>query len=684
MLAGACAVFFRLVWLQVVVSDDLAQIADDQHHAKMVIEPRRGTIFDRNGRPLTTDLGDFVTLGVNPSRVLKRKELASDLARETGRQPSYYLSRLNRKAQFIILDRKVSLQSADKLDRKGWNLVRQPDTKRYYPHHQVAGQIVGFTDIDQNGLSGIELSCDPILRGEPGWRVVQLDVQGRPHLDGSLPAKAAIDGVDVALTIDLAIQTITEEELAAALTESKSETASAVVLDVETGEILAMATVPCYDPNEPAESPPERQKVRSVVDLFEPGSTFKLIGSALLLERGWAKPATRVDVSAGKITVANHVISDAHNLCDAHNRGLIDFRQVVSLSSNVGMIKLTQNIAPQELYDMVARFGFLVKTDVELEGEASGILPKPKKWNGLTKANLVIGQGIAVTGLQMALAYGAVANDGVLMQPTLLKGRYAVDGTLVEEPPLPVRRVISSETAHTLTSFFIDVVDKGTAMRAKIEGVKAAGKTGTAQKIKPEGGYYKDRFVSSFIGYIPADSPKFLIEVVLDDPKGDSHQGGQVAAPVFRNIADRIIGLNPELRSIGKRPDKAKALRDYVVVPEVRDASLERALTVLTKLGLAAGKHGSGDFVVDQSPAGGVQAKKGEIIELTLGPGRRSGGNQVVVPFLTGLSLREALRKGSAAGLNVQFKGSGRVVRQAPASGARAAVGDVLILTLEG
>ncbi len=664
--------------MQVVISNDLTKIADDQHHAKIPNEPRRGTIFDRNGRPFTTDLGDFVTLGVNPSRVLKRKELAADLARETGRKPAYYMSRLEKDAQFVILDRKISLQSADKLDRKGWSLTRQPDTKRFYPHHQIASQIIGFTDIDQNGLSGIELSCDPLLKGEAGWRVVQLDVRGRSHLDGSLPSKPAIDGMNIALTIDLAIQTIVEEELGVALKETKSETVSAIVMHVATGEILAMATVPGFDPNEPEDSPSSCQKVRSVNDLFEPGSTFKLVGSALLLERGWAKPSTMVDASAGKIVVANHVINDAHK------HGVISFRETIAQSSNVGMIKLTQNIAPQDIYDMVTRFGFLAKTDVEIEGEASGLLPKPKNWSGTTKANLVIGHGVAVTGLQMAMAYAAIANDGLLMQPTMLKGRYAVDGTLVEEPPLPIRQVVSKETARTLTSFFFDVVEKGTAQRAKIDGVKIAGKTGTAQKIKPEGGYYKDRFASSFIGYFPADNPQILIEVVLDDPRGVNHQGGQVAAPVFRNIAERVIGLNPELRGYSRKPGKAIKGVNYVAVPELRNKPLEQALALLKKSGLAVGKHGTGDMILHQSPASGSKVIEGEVVELTLGPARRERSNQIVVPYLTGLSLREALRKGSEAGLIVQIKGSGRIVRQAPASGARAAVGDILTLIAEG
>jgi len=644
----------------------------------MPIEPHRGTIFDRNGRPLTTDLGDYVTLCVNPARVLKRAELAKDLARETGRNSSYYLARLNKDAQFVILDRKVSLLSADRLDRKGWSLIRQPDIKRFYPHHQIAGQILGFADIDQNGLSGIELSCDPVLRGEAGWRVVQLDVRGRSHLDGSLPSKSASDGMNIALTIDLAIQTIVEEELVTAHKETSSESASAIVVDVRTGEILAIASVPGYDPNEPRESPQVNQKVRAVTDMFEPGSTFKLIGSALLLERGWASPTTRVDVSEGKVRVANHVINDSHK------HGIISFREVVSLSSNVGMVKLTQNIAPQDLYDMVVRFGFLARTDIELEGEAVGILPKPKNWNGLTKANLVIGQGVAVSELQMAMAYAAIANEGILMQPTLVRGRYAADGTLVEEPPLAVRRVVSKETAHTLTSFLVDVVEEGTAQRAKIEGVRIAGKTGTAQKIKPEGGYYQDRFASSFIGYFPAENPEILVAVLLDDPRGLMHQGGQVAAPAFRLITERILGLNPLLRGTVRVKSKSSPNPEYVTMPDLRNKSVEGAVAQAKKSGFIPGRHGTGELVIDQSPKPGTKTKVGEVVDLTLGPAQRASANQIVVPFLTGLSLREALRKGSAAGMSVEIKGSGRVVRQAPASGTRARIGDTLTLIAEG
>lgn len=675
-LVGAVAVFARLLTLQIFRARTLSRAADEQYYAKATTLPRRGTIFDRHGRPLTTDLGDFVTLGANPARIIRRTELAADLANSTGRAVGFYLARLEAKAQFVVLARKVAPEVADRLDRRGWNLIRQSDTRRFYPHHNLAAQTLGFIDVDSKGIAGIERTCQPLLGGEPGWRVVQLDVQGRQHLDGGLPLKAPVDGIDIALTIDLAIQTIVEEELAPALTIEKAQTASAVVLDPRSGEILALASLPGYDPNEPEESPAERQRVRPVTDLFEPGSTFKLVGAALLLEKGIARPTTQVDAGAGKIKVAGKIISDVRS------HGVLSFKDVIAYSSNVGMVKLTMHIAPDDLLRMISRFGFLERTGVELDGEAIG--QSSASASASAKAYLVIGHGIAVTMIQMAMAYGAIANDGVLMRPTLIKGRYASDGTLVEEPPLAVRQVVSKQTARTLSGFFVDVVERGTATRARIEGIKVAGKTGTAQKVKEQGGgYYPDRFNSSFIGYFPADDPQFLAMVLLDDPKGELHQGGQVAAPIFRRIAERIIGLNPDLRARNKGA-RGAAGSQFVTLPEVRYRSADQAGATLKKLGLAIRRHGEGAVVCDQVPSAGVRLEKGEAVDLTLGPAPRKGGGYVVVPYLTGFSLREAVKKASAAGLLVQFKGSGRVVRQMPASGTRAAVGDVLTLTAEG
>jgi stage V sporulation protein D (sporulation-specific penicillin-binding protein) len=660
--------------LQVFMAGDLSKTAEDQYHARLTIEPKRGTIYDRHGVPLTTDLGDYVTLGANPKRVLKPVDLAKDISRLTGKPANYYLQRLKRDGDYVVLARKVPPATADKLELRGWQLIRQEETRRTYPHNQLASQLLGFTDIDNKGISGVELACEPLLRGEQGWRVVQLDVRGHVHLDGSLPYKAPVDGLDVALTIDLDIQSIVEEALAPALTLDKAESASALVLDPRTGEILALCSLPEYNPNSPDQAPAERQKIRPVVDLFEPGSTFKIIGASYLLEKGLARPSTKVDCSDGYVKIYNKVITDSKK------HGILNMEDVVAYSSNVGMIKLTWNVPPDALYNQVKDFGFLSKSGVEVEGEATGLLPKVKNWSGLTKPNLVIGQGIAVSMVQLAMAYATIANDGVLMRPTLIKGRYTSDGSLIETTPTTVRQVVSKQTARTITSFLTKVVDEGTATRASIEGMTIAGKTGTAQKINTEhGGYYKDRFVSSFVGFFPADDPRFLVMVLLDDPKGDLHQGGQVAAPIFKGIAERIIGLNPDLWA---RNNKGKAVKptDIVAVPDLRYRSADQAGATLEKLGFEIRTHGDGPVICDQMPPPGTKAHKGDAVELTLGPEPRRGGGQIVVPILTGLSLREAISKASHLGLTIQFTGTGRVVKQLPASGERASVGDVLTL----
>lgn len=661
--------------LQVVMSGDLKKKADDMHYTRMTMEPHRGTIFDRQGRPLTTDLGDYVALGVDPKRVLRPNDLAADLARIVGKTPQYYLARFRPDKDYIVLARKVPPELADKLEQRGWQLNRQPETERVYPHHELAAQVLGFCNVDNQGISGIELACEPLLKGEPGWRMVQRDVNGVKHLDDNLASKAAVDGKDIALTLDLATQSVVEEELRAALKESDAQSVSGLVVDPRTGEILAIASLPSFDPNQPEKAATEAQKVRPLTDVFEPGSVFKVFGASYLLEKGLARPSTRVDCSAGAIQVHNKLIRDSHN------HGILSFADVVAYSSNVGMIKLTGNISPDDLYNEVKDFGFLAKTGVELKGEVSGLLPKPANWSGTTQANLVIGQGIAVSMLQVAMAYSALANDGRLMQPHLIKGHYASEGTLVEVPPQEVRQVVSKSTARTITSFMTDVVEKGTATRAKIEGMTIAGKTGTAQKINPDTkGYYDDRFFSSFVGYFPAEDPRFLVMVTLDDPKGAMHQGGQVAAPVFQKIAQRVIGLNPELWQRGRRAKGVQKAVDYVAVPDIRFRSPDQAGATLEKLGFQIRAHGEGDVVCDQSPAPGARGAKGDFVELTLGPAPRRGGGQIVVPYLSGLSLREAVAKVSKLGFNVRLSGSGRVVQQLPVSGARAAVGDMITI----
>ncbi len=643
----------------------------------MLIEPHRGDFLDRFGRQLTEELNDFVTLSVNPKRVTKPYELAQDLAKLTNRSPGYYLKRLKSSTNYIPLVRKIPPEVADEIDKLDWKLCRQTESRRIYPHNELAGQLLGCIDIDNNGIAGLELTCDSLLKGIPGWRIYQLDVKGQPHLAPNLAFKPPIDGCDVMLTIDLRIQSIIEEELADAIEIYQAKNASCIVLDPRTGEILAMASAPLFNPNKINENSISNQKIRPICDVFEPGSVIKIVASSFLIEKGLAVPTTRVDCSDGFVTVCGEKIYDTHR-CK-----VLTLEEIITYSSNVGTVKLTLSSNQKELYDIIKKFGFLQKTGIELPGEMDGFIPPPKSWSNLTKANIVIGHSIAVTALQVAMAYSVIANDGVLMKPMLIKGYFTPNGQFNERKPEMIRRVISPKTARTIKYFLFQVVEKGTGRKAKLENVTVAGKTGTAEKINPEGGYFKDRNIVSFAGLFPVDEPKYVIYVVVDEPIGKEHFGADVAAPVFRKIASRILDLQPNLKNVKKSKNKSNQDK-YITVPDLKSKLFTAVKNELNRAGLVIHTHGSGNLIIDQSPPAGKKLKTGDAIELVLGPKQRNIKNRVVVPLLVGLSLRDALLKASQLGLTIQVHGTGKVVSQSPPSGSLIKWGDVCILNAEG
>lgn len=679
LITGA-VIFVRLVWIQIVEADELQKKATRQYRARVVLESHRGTIYDRTGRPLTDNLCDYVRVGVNPYRVTDPTRLASDLARVTGRPINHFLKQLRRHNRYVVLARKITPSEFQQLKKLGWNLSYTPESHRTYPHERIAGQLTGFTDIDNRGISGLELTFDELLCGKPGWRVVQLDVEGRPHLDKGFPSKPLQNGGDLVLTVELAIQSILEEELAPAISYYKGKSAAGLVIDPRNGEVIAMASLPLFDPNRPEVLPTARQKNLPITEMFEPGSTFKIIPAALLLESGVVQPETEVDCGNGYVTIFGKTIHDIKDY------GCLTFKEVIVRSSNVGMIEVTSGIDSEKFYRMVSDFGFLGRTGIELSGEVMGSLLEPENWSGLTRPNLVIGQGVAVTMLQLAMAYAAVANDGKLMKPSLVRVVRDPDGRIERERPLVVRRVISARTAETLTDFLIEAVENGTGRRARIPGMKIAGKTGTAQIVnRKEGGYYSDRFIASFVGYFPAEDPRYIVLVVINDPNGPlgEHTGGSVAAPIFCKVARRILGLKPELWPLAQA-EVAQNDEERVEVPDLSFCTVSQVKRNLHDVGLRMKFYGRGSVVYDQIPAGGARVSPGDLVQLTLGPSDLSKGATVIMPLLTGLSLRDAVKKVTEKGLAVQIKGTGRVVRQLPLSGASVPVGEVCSIVAKG
>ncbi len=537
---GFALVAGRLVYLQVIERSDLARRAERQQEELVRLEPKRGTIYDRRGRELAVSLDVESLYGV-PTAVEDPKAVAARLARVLSENPAKLREKLESDRRFIWLGRKVGPAKAAQAreidpDAIGTRL----ESRRYYPKRSLAGTVLGFTNVDNKGLEGLELAYDSALRGTDGWFVAAKDARGRmvfpggPGYEYQLPRP----GRDLTLTIDEVIQHITEKELDRGLAAAKARGGVAVVMDPRTGEILALASrswdrgPAVFNPNEPQRYRPDEWRNRAVTDAFEPGSIFKIVLAAAALEERVVHPLERLDCSAGSIQVADRVIKDVHR------SGVLTFNEVMAQSSNVGIIKAAQRLGKARLHHYITAFGFGARTGVDLPGEIPGLLRDHRLWSGVSYATISIGQEIGVTPIQMAAAYAAIANNGVLMRPYAVAG---ISGSgrepAVQNRPQERGRVVSAETSGKVRKMLQQVVESGTGQKAKPEGYTAAGKTGTAQKIDHRTGTYsRDEFVSSFVGFAPAGDPRLVVLVMVDSPTGVVW-GGSVAGPVFREIA---------------------------------------------------------------------------------------------------------------------------------------------------
>ncbi|MFN3821436.1 MAG: penicillin-binding transpeptidase domain-containing protein, partial [bacterium] len=481
----------------------------------------------------------------------------------------------------------------------------------------------------------------------------------------------------IILTIDSRIQDITESILSQSVPIFKAKSASVIVMNPSTGEILAIATYPFFNPNDPALSPTEHQRLKPITDQFEPGSVFKTITAALLLEKGWISPESYVD--CGDFRIGGKTFDGDPN------ESKRPFSSVLAHSINVGVIRSAQNLSPEEFYAFIRRFGFLEKTGVPFPGEARGSLPEPSRWSSTSLATLSIGQGVAVTMIQLAAAYAAVANRGLWKQPQLIKGILTPQGELVESVKLDkdkdeqFRRVISPETADKLTNMLLLAVEKGTGKAAQLKNVAVAGKTGTALMVNPQGGYFSDRYIASFIGYFPLPKPQCLILVTVEDPNGphSEHTGGDVAAPIFREIAQQLLNLFPQWRSqyCSQPPSSPVAEK----LPDLRGSDINSATEVILSLGGHPVKYGAGDKVIDQFPPPGFDLSSGGIVHIVCAS-EINTKDSILIPLFLQLSFRDALLKAHQWGITVQFSGTGYVKEQIPKPGEVAFRQEVCLL----
>jgi cell division protein FtsI/penicillin-binding protein 2 len=560
-LVGVFSLFsVRLIYLQVLQHDVYVELAAEKHVHKQLIYARRGVIRGSRGEPLAENRRIY-DVAADGSHIRNPTALAQAIAGQLEMDPAELEAKLkaivaktlaDKKAESKVLKKGVSeevfenISKITKGQRQLAGIYFDLNFERVYPNGSLLAQVIGFMDAGHEPRLGIERSMQDFLKGTNGCRFLEEDQKGHELVQYRGLETPAKDGCDVRLTIDMQLQNIVESELDAACLEYKPKMAAAVMIRPQTGEILAMASRPTFDCNDPRSSTPDQQKNRPIVDMVEPGSTFKIVVTSAAVEEKVATPETKIYCENGAYAYAGHILHDAHPM------GMLTLHQVLAHSSNIGAAKLAIQLGKDRFYQYIRRYGFGETTGISLPGEISGLVNPPYRWSELDITRVPMGQSVAVTPLQLVTAMSAVANGGILMKPILISEIDDADGRpVVTYSPVQVRRVISTDTSRKIVSALKDVVSRdGTAKDAAVPGFAVAGKTGTAQKIDPRGGYLEGRYVVSFVGFLPADDPKFTLLVVIDDPemKEGKAFGGTVAAPVFARIAKRVadyLGLQP-------------------------------------------------------------------------------------------------------------------------------------------
>ncbi len=651
--AGAGAVVYRAYDLQVRRASQLREMAEEQYLRDVNLAPKRGTIYDRDGAALAVSV-DVDSVWANPLALRKAgadpRQVAERLTELLGVDAEVIAQRLSSERHFVWVKRRVTPAQgkAIALSKLPGVSISQ-EARRYYPNRELAAHVLGFANLDGTGIEGIELALEDKLRGPTAAIPAVLDRRGEVVFSDRLLDDRASLGDEVTLTIDKTLQHLAERELELAIHTSEARAGSVVVLDPNTGEIYAIANYPTFNPNEPNKASGTDRRNRAITDRFEPGSTIKpfTIGGAIAASA--VSTSQIFDCENGSTRVAQYTIHDSHHW------QLLAVPQILAVSSNIGTAKIGLALGRAGLYRALTRFGFGQSTEVGLPGETAGILRHYKRWYDMDAATIAFGQGMSTTTLQLATALGAIANKGRLLQPTVV--RRITDSTgnvLLQASPHVRRQVIPESVARTMTEMMLGVTAPGgTGTEAVIDGYLVAGKTGTAQKADyVHGGYSDDKWTSSFIGFAPAQKPRLVVAVVLDEPM-IAHQGGTVAAPVFR----RVMGA--ALRHLGVSQEAAGTL---AALPRDKPAADKPAKDAKTAAG--------------QAEAQAQAAAETSAREAAL------AGGELLVPNVLGRGARAAIALARQADFDVRLSGSGLVSAQEPASGTVVARGTVLMLRL--
>lgn len=667
----------RLAWIQFVRGDELRDKAEANRMDDIPVPAKRGTIYDRNGVELVESISSNSVCAFPPEikRGGEQEKTARELSRILGLNYDDVYKRITKSTNFEYIKRKVDdpgkIAEIKKLNLPGIDIIEE--SQRSYPKGTFASHILGFVGTDNIGLEGLEAKLNKDLQGVPGRIITEKDAKGRDIPQALHGYEPPIPGSSVSLTIDQTVQYFVERELNTIVEQYNPKNAVIIVMDPKTGEVLGMGSKPDFDPGKYNDSPVENRRNNAIQLNYEPGSTFKIITSSAGLEEGVVTPDTHF-YDPGYI-----IVGDRRVKCWRYPRSHGDetFREVVENSCNPGFVKVGLDLGNERFYKYVKAFGFGQKTGIGLTGEASGIVIPENKLIPINIATISIGQSISVTPIQLITAASAVANGGMLMQPQIVKEIKDYKGVVVKEfTPQPVRQVIAKSTARQLADILEGVVSHGTGSKGYIEGYRAAGKTGTAQKAGV-GGYAQGKYIASFAGFAPADDPRIAALVVIDEPQGGNYMGGQIAAPVFGNLGRdilRYLGVTPELSA---EEIQNKAAQQEVMVPDVVNTSFEDAQRILRVAGLQTRVEGEGSWVIKQQPQGGAKFPAGTQVIIYLGKQGEGipTGQQVTVPDLTGMTMRGAGQLLGKLGLQFDPQGTGVAIEQKILPGTKVKAG---------
>lgn len=669
-----CAIGFQLFRINFIEGDKLRELWNEQAIDYISIPAQRGNIYDENGSLLATNSVAY-KIAIDPKieglTSEKISKVCETLSGYTDITAGYYRQKISnapRRSRYVVLANNLNADAyleLEALDIHG--VILEEKYQRRYNFGTLASHVLGFVNLNMEGMIGLERQYNEELKGEDGQQQVRRDRNGRIFAYVGAPRKQPEQGHSLYTTIDAHIQAILEEELKAGIDRTKSNYGSAIVMDPRTGAIKGMANYPTYNPNHPASSEGENRRNYAISDMIEPGSTFKLVTAIAAVEQGIVEFGEQFDTPAdGTILIHGQTMRDHDPM------GTLRFDQVIEQSSNIATAEIAMRLSPTVFYQYARNLGFGTPTNIDLPNEASGRLQKPYEWSQVSLPWMAIGYEIQVTPIQLIQAYAAFANGGKMMRPHIVEKVVDGEGHVISRRrPVEVRQVAREETLNKLYPVFQDVVsDSGTAEWAQVKGLRVAGKTGTAQKyIK---GQYRSAYRASFVGFFPADDPKYVCLVILDEPK-TSIYGGHTAGPIFRQTATRIAGLDNEIQKqlLNSKADNSP----WAYAPYAAQMSLDEATALLEAQNIRYHVKGPGNWVTAQSPGPGKALSFSDEITLEVSETKMDSVNTNIpegyarIPDLTGMDMRRASLLINSQGFEIKLIGSGTVFTQFPHAG---------------